>query len=110
MIKVKNMHVGPLVVAGVQIGPGRTAAVDETAFRNWSIGAGAKAWLKAGIIAKAEEPEKDRRKELMAEAKALGLKPAGNTGEAKLEAMIEEAKNTTGDGGEGSVESGHDAT
>lgn len=50
MSKVTNKHDGILNVAGVEVRPGKTVEVDDTALKLWVNGNGAKQWLKAGII------------------------------------------------------------
>lgn len=50
MSKVTNKHEGILNVAGVEVRPGKTVEVDETALRQWANGNAAKQWIKGGLI------------------------------------------------------------
>lgn len=50
MTKVTNKHTGMLGIAGVEVRPGATVEVDETAFKQWSHGNAAKTWLKQGLV------------------------------------------------------------
>ena len=49
-INVKNEHDAVLNVAGVDIRPGTTAAVDAKAFDTWKLGNAASIWLEHGLI------------------------------------------------------------
>lgn len=50
MSKVTNKHDGILNVAGVDVRPGASVEVDDTALKNWANGNAAKQWLKQGLI------------------------------------------------------------
>ena len=50
MSKVTNKHDAPLNIAGVDVRPGASVEIDDTALKNWANGNAAKLWLKAGLV------------------------------------------------------------
>ncbi|QIG74960.1 hypothetical protein EVC13_039 [Rhizobium phage RHph_I65] len=50
MVAVTNKHVGPLVIAGVEVRPGATAEVDDNKFEAWKGGNAAQIWMDQGLV------------------------------------------------------------
>lgn len=108
---VTNKHDALLNVAGVDIRPGATAAVDETDLKTWATGYAAKLWIEGGIVeiggasggaAKAEapastepaktEPARVDRAAYLAKAKELKLDLPANISNTNLAAAVHEAE------------------
>lgn len=81
-INVKNEHDAVLNVAGVDIRPGTTAAVDAKAFDTWKLGNAASIWLEQGLIVPGGKSG-DKVKEVKA--------PAPEGGDAKTEGKVDRA-------------------
>ena len=95
MANVKNNHDALLNVAGVDIRPGATAAVDDQKLKVWKGGHAATIWIEQGLVSIEEAPKSDAKAEreaLFARAKELGLSPAANTSTTKLEEAIDAAE------------------
>lgn len=113
-INVKNGHDAVLNVAGVDLRPGTTAAVDAKAFDTWKLGNAASIWLEQGLIVpggksgdkvkevKATAPEggdnkteaggKVDRAAYLAKAKDLDLGLKANVSNADLVKAVDEAE------------------
>lgn len=126
-INVTNNHDGVLNVAGVDIRPGATAAVDAKAFDTWKLGNAASIWLEQELITtgaksgskakepkpasedpKTETPGKVDRAAYLARAKELDLGLKANVSNADLVKAVDEAEAkkalesaTGGEGGSG---------
>ncbi|QIG76487.1 hypothetical protein EVC26_041 [Rhizobium phage RHph_I72] len=50
MVAVTNKHVGPLVIAGVEVRPGATAEVEDKKFEAWKGGNAAQIWMDKGLV------------------------------------------------------------
>lgn len=130
-INVTNNHTGVLNVAGVDIRPGATSAVDAKTFGTWKLGNAASIWLDQELIVvgdksgskikevKAKEPETDAgkgadgkvdRAAFLARAKELDLGLKANVSNADLVKAVNEAEAKkaleAGNGGEGSGDEG----
>lgn len=102
MTKVTNNHNAPLNVAGVDVRPGATVEVPDTAFKNWSHGNAAKHWLKEKIITSSTKvdvsdvkPAGDdltERQKLEAQADALGIAFTPQTSDDDLVNALTEAQ------------------
>lgn len=118
---VTNNHDGNLSVAGVDITPGATAAVDTIKLKQWLNGHAAKTWVEQEVISIDDDFEldsddsgdgsegggeggegdgdgsdgddgEDDRDSLVAQANALGIDFHPNTGNKKLKELIEAAQ------------------
>lgn len=98
MANVTNKHDALLNVAGVDIRPGATVAVDDNQLKFWQQGHAAKIWVDKGLIEvesdkkAAADDKKAEREALFARARELNLTPAANTSSEKLAELIAEAE------------------
>lgn len=110
-INVTNNHDGVLNVAGVDLRPGATTAVDAKAFDTWKLGNAASIWLEQELIttgaksgSKVKEPKpadppakteaggKVDRAAYLAKAKELDLGLKANVSNADLVKAVDEAE------------------
>lgn len=94
MPNVKNNHKAALNVAGVDIRPGATAAVDDGRFDKWKNGNAAKIWLDQKLITTDSKAVKDDggddRAKLASRASALGVNFSGDTSDEDLSKAVKD--------------------
>lgn len=101
---VKNNHDALLNVAGEDIRPGATVAIEQKALESWAHGNAAKIWIEQKLVEVTgrdgdklredddEGGDKPDRAALLAKAKELGLTLPGNISNAKLAEAVADAE------------------
>ena len=97
---VTNKHNAPMMVAGVEIAPGKTAAVDSKKLEHWSKGNAAKICIEQKIVVvagsgKEKEAKPSEKEQLLEKATELGLVVDEKATIKEIKALISEKEKET---------------